>query len=178
MFRAGKGTDKSGRMSFKQGHCEGSLLSLAPVAGLNFFRFMRSLGISREPNLVVLSPRHNWSCDTSRLRNAGILINMRKLNMIKHLDLFLGAMVRTLPPGTSFIGCFSDGNGKEAGKFSYRSVLSLVRKMLSLSCISRDRRISRCDVTGLLEKNGFTAISMMEINGLTYFISRNARQAV
>jgi hypothetical protein len=121
-----------------------AIFALLAEVGLNFFRFLRSLGLSADPNLVVLSSKDNYFCNEYELKNARIIINLKKLNLIKHLDLFLNTMVLILPPDTSFIGYFSD-----------------------------EEALNRNEVAGLLEKNGFKTLDMKKMNGLTYFISKN-----
>jgi hypothetical protein len=121
-----------------------AIFNLITGVGLSFFRFLRSRGISAGENLVVLSSKDHYSCNREELKNVRILVNLRKLNLIKHLDIFLGALVRILPPNTSFIGYFSD-----------------------------ETPVSRHEVMDLLWKNGFKTIAMKEINGHTYFISQN-----
>ena len=121
-----------------------AIFALIAEVGLNFFRFLRSLGLSADPNLVVLSSRDNYFCNEYELKNARIIINLKKLNLIKHLDLFLNTMVLILPPDTSFIGYFSD-----------------------------EEALNRSEVAELLAKNGFKTLDMKKMNGLTYFISKN-----
>jgi hypothetical protein len=121
-----------------------AIFALIAEVGLNFFRFLRSLGLAADPNLVVLSSKDNYFCNEYKLKNARIIINLKKLNLIKHLDLFLNTMVLILPPDTSFIGYFSD-----------------------------EEALKRSEVSELLEKNGFKTLDMKEMNGLTYFISKN-----
>jgi hypothetical protein len=121
-----------------------AIFALLAEVGLNFFRFLRSLGLSADPNLVVLSSKDNYFCHEYELKNARIIINLKKLNLIKHLDLFLNTLVLILPPDARFIGYFSDKGA-----------------------------LNRNEVAGLLEKNGFKTLDMKEMNGLTYFISKN-----
>ena len=121
-----------------------AIFVLLAEVGLNFFRFLRSLGLSADPNLVVLSSKDNYFCNEYELKNARIIVNLKKLNLIKHLDLFLNTMVLILPPNSSFIGYFSD-----------------------------EKALNRNEVAELLEKNGFKTLDMKEMNGLTYFISKN-----
>jgi hypothetical protein len=121
-----------------------AIFVLLAEVGLNFFRFLRSLGLSADPNLVVLSSKDNYFCNEYELKNARIIVNLKKLNLIKHLDLFLNTMVLILPPDSSFIGYFSD-----------------------------EKALNRSEVAELLEKNGFKTLDMKEMNGLTYFISKN-----
>jgi hypothetical protein len=154
-----------------------SILSLMTEVGLNFFRFMKSLGMSHESNLVVLSSRDNWSYDNEELKSARILVNLRKLNLIKHLDLYLGALEKSLPPDTSFLGCFR--GSPEAEGESFRSILLPHRLQKAMGFSGRRwHSMKRVEVLELLEKNGFTTLNIKDINGLTYFISTNTAQAV
>jgi hypothetical protein len=148
-----------------------SIFALITEVGLNFFRFLRSTGMSDERNLVILSARDNYSCNEHELKNARIIINLKKLNLIKHLDLFLNSLVRILPPNTSFIGYFSDettGNGFYPG-----CILRSLNRIFSLLRSRNNHLMNRDEVTELLEKNGFKTLNMKEMNGLTYFISQN-----
>jgi len=150
-----------------------ALIALINVVGLNFFRFLKSLGISAETNLVVLSSRDNYSCTEDELKNARIIINLKRLNLIKHLDFFLNSLVRILPPGSSFIGCFSDRKMLSAGNMQPGRFLRLCNRVFHLSGSRTNRIMDRNEVTGLLEKNGFKTLNMRNLNGLTYFISQN-----
>ena len=85
-------------------------ISVVAEGGVNFFRYLKNLGLSGEPNLIILSSRNHYHCDENDLKSVRTLINLKKLNLIKHLDLFLNALVRILPPETNFIGRFSYRN--------------------------------------------------------------------
>jgi hypothetical protein len=148
-----------------------SIFALITEVGLNFFRFLRSIGMSDERNLVILSPKANYACNEHELKNARIIINLKKLNLIKHLDLFLNSLVRILPPNTSFIGYFSDekrGNGNYPGY-----IQKFLNKVFNLLGSHNNHILNRDEVTVLLEKNGFKTLNMKEMSGLTYFISEN-----
>ena len=150
-----------------------TLFSLITEVGLNFFRFLTSLGISGKSNLVVLSSKDNYFCQEKELRNARIIVNLKRLNLIKHLDLFLHSLERILPPNTSFIGYFCDEESFRENGLMPDNILRMVKKTFSsFSCV-RTHIMNRREVTELLEKNGFKTINMKEINGLTYFISQN-----
>jgi len=150
-----------------------SILRLITEVGLNFFRFLKSLGMSGEQNLVVLSSRDNYSCNDHELKNARIIINLKKLNLIKHLDLFLNTLVRILPPNTSFIGYFSDEQALIGNGFNPGNVWRILNRVYNLFGTQRNHRMNRIEVTELLEKNGFRTLDMKVMNGLTYFISQN-----
>jgi hypothetical protein len=153
-----------------------SLFRLIPEVGINFFRFLRSTGISHDSNMVVLSSRDSWTCNKNELKDARILVTCKKLNLIKHLDLFLGALVRTLPPDISLVGCFADHAGGRTGRGKADNFVHYLLRFLSLPA-GRNQTIDRYEVLGLLEKNGFKTINMKDINGMTYFMSRNTVQA-
>jgi hypothetical protein len=152
-----------------------AILALITEVGLNFFRFLRSIGMSDEHNLVVLSSKDNYSCNEQELKNARIIINLKKLNLIKHLDLFLNSLVRILPPNTSFIGYFSDENSVSGNGFNPGNLLRILYRTVNLFATRTNHNMNRNEVKELLEKNGFKTLNMKEMNGLTYFISQNVR---
>jgi hypothetical protein len=151
-----------------------AIFTLIAGVGLNFFRFLRSRGISAEENLVVLSSKDHYSYDSDELKNVRVLINLRKLNFIKHLDVFLGALVRILPPNTSFIGYFSNEKHSGGSIFqTYRIMLPFIR-LFKLIDSRTNHVMNRDEVMELLWKNGFKTIAMKEINRHTYFISQTS----
>jgi hypothetical protein len=150
-----------------------TIFSRMRAVGLNFFRYLKSLGMSGEPNLVVLSSKDNYSCDKNDLKNVRILVNLKKLNLIKHLDLFLISLVRILPPDTNFVGYFSDVKKENLRGINSASFLRLWNRILNFFGSRTNHIMNRNDVTELLERNGFKTLNMKEMNGLTYFISQN-----
>jgi hypothetical protein len=150
-----------------------AIFTLLAGVGLSFFRFLRSRGISANENLVVLSSKDHFSYDRDELRNVRILINLRKLNLIKHLDIFLGALVRILPPDTSFIGYFSDARAEKVPGVNISRILLPLNRLFRWLDSGTKHSMNRDDVMELLWKNGFKTIAMKEINGHTYFISQN-----
>lgn len=150
-----------------------SILSLISNVGLNFFRFLKSLGITGKEYLVVLSSKDNYSYNENDLKNVRVLINLKMLNLIKHLDIFLNTLVRILPPNTSFIGYFADEKNVRGSGFKPGSLWLLFRGLFDFLSSRSTHIMNRSDVTELLEKNGFRTINMKEMNGLTYFISQS-----
>jgi hypothetical protein len=155
-----------------------SILSLVSSVGVNFFRYMKSLGISGEPNLIVLSSKHQYSYNESDLKNCRILVNLKKLNMIKHLDMFLNSLVRTLPPDTSFIGYFSDKKTVSSDRFKLKRFLRIFGRLYNFLDSGTSHILNRDEVSELLERSGFKTLGMREMNGLTYFISQNVSRQV
>jgi hypothetical protein len=150
-----------------------AIFVLIAEVGLNFFRFLKSLGMSGERNLVVLSSKYNYSCHEHELKDVRVIVNLKKLNFIKHLDLFLNSLVRTLPPDTRFVGYFSDGKYTESdGSYPF-NLWGFLDRLNSFFSSGTNHRMNRNEVRELLEKNGFKTLNMKRMNGFTYFISQN-----
>ena len=141
--------------------------------GLNFFRFLTSLGMLGERNLVVLSSKDNYSCNEHELKDVRVIINLKKLNLIKHLDLFLNSLVRTLPPDTRFLGYFSDEKDAESDGFNTLNLWRFLNRLYNFFSSGTNHMMNRNEVKELLEKNGFKTLNMKRMNGFTYFISQN-----
>ena len=150
-----------------------SIFVLIAEVGLNFFRFLKSLGMSGERNLVVLSSKDSYSCNEDELKDVRVLINLKKLNLIKHLDLFLNSLVRTLPPDTRFIGYFSDEKDIERDGFIPFNLWRFLNRLYNFFSSGTNHLMNRNEVRELLEKNGFKTLNMKKMNGFTYFISQN-----
>jgi hypothetical protein len=97
------------------------------------------------------------------------LINIKKLNMIKHLDNFLQSIVHVLSPKTNFIGCFSDWKTQKGLRLSSR----MYKGFINFLDAKIDIEIDRKSVLRILESHGFKVMDMTEINGLTYFRAQN-----
>lgn len=150
-----------------------AIFVLIAEVGLNFFRFLTSLGISGERNLVVLSSKYNYSCNEHELKDVRVLINLKRLNLIKHLDLFLNSLVRTLPPDTRFIGYFSDEKDTDRDGINTFSLWRFLNRLYNFFSSGTNHIMNRNEVRELLEKNGFKTLNMKKMNGFTYFISQN-----
>jgi len=171
-------SSNAGRGERKRNFLKPSIFNLIAEVGLNFFRFLVSHGISGEQNLVVLSSKDNYSCDEQELKDARIIVNLKRLNLIKHLDLFLNSLVRILPPNTSFIGYFSDDKTVTRNGFNSVSIWRFINRLYNLSGTRKNHNMNRNEVRELLEKNGFITLNMKEMNGYTYFISQNIGRTV
>ncbi len=148
-----------------------AIVSMIAEDGENFFRYLKTLGLSRENNLVVLSSKHHYYYDEDELKNVRTLVNLRKLNMIKYLDEFLFTLVHVLPPDTNFLGCFSDSKSSgENGAGSFISLRHFRRLFNALDPVS-DRAMNRKQVSEILESHGFRITNMTEMDGLVYFCS-------
>jgi hypothetical protein len=135
----------------------------------NFFNYLEWHGLANEVNMLVLSSRHHYYYDPNELQGITTLINIKKLNLIRHLDSFLQSIVHVLSPESNFIGCFSDWKTqKENGITSrmYKGFLNFIDSRI-------DMDFDKKDVSKLLESYGFRVMDMTEINGLTYFRAQN-----
>jgi len=153
-----------------------SIFTLITSVGVNFFRYLKSLGISGRTDLIVLSSKRQYYCDKNDLKNARILINLRKLNLIKHLDLFLNSLVRILPPDTNFIGFFSENRTHEEKKFTVSRLSGVIFRIKKILGFRTYKVMNKNEVSEILEKNGFKIDNMTKMNGLTYFNSHNTRR--
>ena len=168
-----KTTGTQARENNRSGRVTGlsdSVASLISEVGVNFFRYLKKRGMSGETDLIVLSAKNHYFYDENDLKKVRVLVNLRKLNMIKHLDMFLNTLVRILPPETSFVGYFSDSNAHAMNSLFSR-LSRLYGRFNNLLDGKTDRKMNTHDVTKLLERNGFEVVNMTSISGQTYFHS-------
>jgi hypothetical protein len=135
----------------------------------NFFDYLEWHGLADEDNMLVLSSKHHYYYDPDELGSIKTLINIKKLNLIKHLDTFLHSLVHVLSPESNFIGCFSDWKtqkGVNLGSRLYKGFLNFLDSKIDVDYDANE-------VSRMLESHGFKVIDMTEINGLTYFRAMN-----
>jgi hypothetical protein len=128
----------------------------------NFINYLNWHGLADEPNLLVLSSRFHYYYDNEEL-------NLKKLNLIKHLDDFLHTVNNVLSPKTNFIGCFSDRKTQKGVSVTSR----IYKRFINFLDSRIDIEIDKKDILRLFESHGFKVIDMTEINGLTYFRTQN-----
>ena len=154
-----------------------SVATLISEGGVNFFRYLKKIGMSSETDLIVLSAKSHYFYDENDLKRVRVLVNLRKLNVIKHLEMFLNTLVKILPPDTSFVGYFSDNNAPAQNGFFSR-LSRLHGRFNNLLDGKTDRKMNTNDVRGLLERNGFEVLNMTTISGQTYFHSHCVQRPV
>jgi hypothetical protein len=148
---------------------------LVSEGGEVFIDYIKSIGLSREKNMMVLPSVHHYYYEKDELSGVKTLVNLKSLNLIANLDSFLTTLVSILPPNTNFIGCFSSNRKRSGG-----SILNMNRSSILFARFKNflDSRIvhfmNKNEVFNLLEKHGFNIVDMTEINGLTFFYSQNA----
>lgn len=142
---------------------------LIAEGGENFFHYLSWLGLVNEPDLLVLPSKNHYYYDCNDLKGVKTLINLKMLNMIKHLDSFINVVNNIISPTTNFIGCFYDRNSQNRVGLPKRIYKRLLNFIDSKVYIEMDKN----DFSLLMEANGFRVIDMTEMNGITYFITRN-----
>jgi hypothetical protein len=145
--------------------------NLAAEVDENFKNYLRSHGLANENNLLVLSSKLHYYYDYEELKEVTTLINLKKLNLVKHLDDFLHSLYTGLSPKANFVGCFSDTRTQKGVSMLSR----LYKRFINFLDARIDVEIDRNDFSRLLEAHGFKVIDMTEINGLTYFRTQNYR---
>jgi hypothetical protein len=146
---------------------------LAGEVDQNFINYLTWNGLANEDNLLVLSSTLHYYYDYEELKEVTTLINLKKLNLVKHLDDFLQTLYSGLSPKTNFVGCFADTRTQKGVSAASR----LYKKFLNFLDAKIDVEIDSKDFSKLLESHGFKVIDMTEINGLTYFRTQNYRMA-
>ena len=143
--------------------------NLIAEGGENFFIYLNCLGLTVGSHLLILSSRQHYYYDCNDFHGVTTLINLRKLNLIKHLDSFLHTVYNILSPDTNFIGCFSDLKSQNRNRLSSGGP----KKVNNFLESGKDLKLDRKEASRLLESHGFKVIDMTEINELTYFSARN-----
>ena len=170
----------------KRNNSSGRTSGLSPViinmlsgGSENFLHYLKELGLTKSKNLMVLSSGHRYYYDETDLRSVRTVLNLEKLNLIRHLDRFLNALVRILPPDSNFIGCFAESidstekNGTDSGLSS-----GIVKRIRNLFFHAPERHMDKDKVSDLFENYGFRILDMKEINGITYFHSQNVKKNI
>jgi hypothetical protein len=161
----------SDRTISKQEKTEGNpvMNDLIAEGGESFFNYLEWHGLTNEDNMLVLSSRHHYYYDPNELQAVTTLINVKKLNLIRHLDTFLHSIEHVLSPESNFIGCFSDWKTQKGSGITSRMFKGFINFIDSKIDVDYDKK----DVSKLLESHGFRVVDMTEIDGLTYFRARN-----
>lgn len=142
---------------------------LAGEVDENFLNYLNCHGLANEDNLLVLPSTQHYYYDYEELKEVTTIINLKKINLIKHLDDFLHTLYNGLSPRTNFIGCFSDLKTQKGVSMTSR----LYKRFINFLDSRIDVEIDSKEFSRLLESHGFKIIDMTEINGLTYFRTQN-----
>jgi len=152
-----------------------AIVNMIAEDGGSFFSYLKELGLDRENNLVVLSSRHHYFYDEEELKKIKTLINLKKLNQIKYLDVFLATLSQVLPENTRFLGCFID-NSQLADSLLHP--IKLLKQTVIRLDLLGERNLNRKKVTEILDSTGFKITNMTEKNGVTYFCALSKSKSV
>ncbi|HBE41731.1 MAG TPA: hypothetical protein DDW27_11110 [Bacteroidales bacterium] len=142
-----------------------------------FLEYLKWLGLAYEPDMLVLSSRHHFFYDQNDMRGVKVLVNLKKLNTIKHLDSFLHILFKVLSSDANFVGCFSDAKNHKRNGSKFFKTSFLYKRFIDFLDHKTERIMTRSNVEELLDSHGFRVVDMTEINGMTYFNTLNKRKA-
>jgi len=143
-------------------------------AGTDFIQYLHFLQLEKESNLMALSSAHHYYYDSDDLKSIKTLINLKKLNNINNLGSFLRTVVRILPQEAIFIGYFKNDTGNRS-VFSFYQTTRIFNGMVNYFDSKTYRSLTKNDVSRLLEEHMLKVVDITDINGMTYFCSRNNR---
>ena len=143
--------------------------------GDDLFKYLTWTGLSKEPNLMVLSSMHHYYYDHKDMAGIKTLINLKKLNQVKHLESFLSTLFRILPSRAYFVGCFSNSSHRRKGTSFYSSA-RFFTGLKNIFDSRSERALTKKGVTQLMEEHGFKIIDITDLNRITYFWAQNLRK--
>ncbi len=160
----------------KRSELNQTIKQMVAEGGEGFLQYLKNLGLDTRSNLLVLSPSQHYYYDESDLRDLRTLVNLKKLNLVRHLDQFLHNLYRILPPDAVFIGCFSDADIQKNKVSGHDEPAGILDTFLIFLNSVAGHKMTRHIVSETLKTHGFKVMDMTEINGITYFYSRNVRR--
>jgi hypothetical protein len=143
--------------------------------GQDFLDYLTWLGLLGESNLLVLSMRHHYYFEYNDLRDLKVLVILRKLDMIKHLESFLHIIFRILPSGAYFIGCFNNNKSQIIKELTLNPTSTFYNKVHDFLESKPNQHLNRNNYPEIIESHGFNIVDMAEIKGQVYFTSQNKR---
>ena len=149
-----------------------SPLRIVADGDANFYHYLKQIGLNDDPDLIILSAKNHYYYGESDLKNVRTIINLKKLNLIKHLDKFLISLIRILPPETNFLGCFADSKASGKNGSGVKRFERLVKRFNNFLDSRTDRNLNENEVKELLIAHGFRIFDMSKIDGVTYFHSK------
>jgi len=153
-----------------------ALEAIAVEGGDDFYQYVNWVGLAKEPDLMVLSSMHHYYYDHNDMKGIKVLVNLKKLNHIKHLESLLHTLYRILDSRTYFLGCFRAHHHKSNGGMLNQSG-KFINGLMNILDSKTDRNISKQGAIKLLETHGFKVIDLTEIKGVTYFWAQNIRMS-
>jgi hypothetical protein len=147
-----------------------SLFNMVAEGVVNFLSFIKSPRVSKEPVLMILSSKQHYYNEND-FRSVRASVNLKKLNHINHLDMFLSDVIRISPPDTNFMGYYSDNKTPEGNGNPFYQLPGLWNRFFNFQDPGTAHNMDKNEVLGLLETYGFKIIDMNDTSGLTFFHS-------
>lgn len=149
--------------------------NLLSEGGDDFFQYLKWIGLAKESNLMVLSSMHHYYYDHNDLKGIKTLINLKRLNEVRHLESFLHTLSRILPYKAYFIGCFTDHSHKGQSPRTQNRV-NFLAGLISIFDSRNERSLTSKSTSNLLEEFFFKVIDTTYINGMAYFWAQNNKK--
>lgn len=161
----------------------------------DFLDFLDQQGIVNETGMLVIPSTHHFFYDAEDLKGVKTVINLKQLNHIREMKVFLQTISDLLPQKSTFVGCFVDNRAQngfsdkysnlpgqnsekdEAYENGIESRIPFINRMYSFIDSRTNRYLTRRSVITLLEECGLKVVKMTELNGTTYFCTQKSRSA-
>lgn len=169
------------------------LKKLAAESHKSFFDYVNWSGLTKDPNLIVLSPSHHYYYDDDDLKGVTTVLNLKQLNHIKDVKDFLHTVYHMLAQNSYFAGSFIDRKNQfgffpntntsqqqlegtiDQFENGIASSIPFLNMMYNILDSRINRNLTKKTVTLLLEDAGLKVLDMSEINGLTCFCSQKIK---
>jgi hypothetical protein len=166
---------------------------LKAEGGESLFNYSEWLGVTNEPDFIVLSSNHHYFYDEEELRIISTIITVKKINQIRNIGEFFETIFRLLPSGSKLIGSFVDNNRIENNYSITNSPINgsinksvalengiitrnpFLNMIFSLFDSKTNKAMSKARVNELLRAHGFKILDMTELDGITYFCAQKNR---
>ncbi|MBN2862813.1 MAG: hypothetical protein JXN62_06605 [Bacteroidales bacterium] len=155
----------------------------------DFANYIEWLGLSMDPNILVLSSAHHYYYDAGEMNNIRTVVSLIELNQIKDVSDFIGSMFGIIPSKSFFIASFTNNRKKKklTGKSlsedktpeesedienGISSGIPLLKSLFNILDSKINRKLSSQEVTEILVNKGFRILDMTEMNGKSYFCAQ------
>ncbi len=169
--------------------------SVFAEGGVNFYNYIRRLGLESDPDIVVISSLRHFYYDADEMIKVKALVNLTELNKVKRILDFLRTCYQIMPHKSYLVGCFVDN--QKIPRYRLRnnyvsamvkidfdpiesgivSAVPFINRLYSIMDSRTNTYISRSSFTFLLEDYGFKVLDMTEQDELVYFQAQKARAA-
>jgi len=169
--------------------------ALLAEGGLNFYNYIRRLGLESDPDIVVISSLRHFYYDAEELIKVKALVNLTELNQVKRIVDFLNTCYQIMPQKSYLIGCFVDN--KKIPRYRLRnnssstmfrkdfdpiesgivSAVPFINRLYSVMDSRTNNYMSKSSISFMLEDYGFKVLDMTDHDQVTYFQAQKARAA-